>query len=568
MCLTSVSYLNSEVGMAWTRLIISFSSGMVASCTPEITSITGYGQSDLEMVNFISLIHPEDQFLYAQVVDDFWSSGVLGEISIRLLDASSEYREMVLRVAGRSQTDEELQIMIDIALLQDQDDLLGPRDAQPMVSFEIQSVTGLYGLDYLFYEYERIQSVVGVEVGGLALLVIDIDRFAIIQSALGVSGSNSVLGVVAHRFEDALGGVFPLVHIEKDRFGLLCIGITEVAQVEMVTRTLRSILDTPVVAPDGEEVVVTACVGVTIVTNSDFSGQDLLSQAMAARDRAKARGASKVEYYSDLRSSSATDRRSFENIVRRAIDSSELVVLFQPIISLAHRRICGVEALVRMHHPERGLISPIEFIPVAKEIGRLPRLGTQVGAAALSALTSWSQLYPDQLLTMGINLSGDELDEPDVVEALISQLDNVTIAKDRIFIELGALDLDPKSRSHASIERLSEYGVSLSVDEFGAGISALGIFSRYPVSQVKIDRSLVLSLGENERSYRVMGGLVKLAHSLDAEVVGIGVERAEQIRIMRALEIDKVQGYHIGQPVEKEQIDTQLELLSASHEGL
>ena len=433
---------------------------------------------------------------------------------------------------------------------------------EPTPGFEIDATTGLFGIDYLIYEYEHSRSILGGELDGLALLVVDVDRFGVIESALGKSGADSVLSVVAHRFEDALGGIFPIVRLDFDRFAILGLGVTEVSQVEMLTRTLRSILDSPVVAPDGEEVVVTACVGVVLAIDGSLSGEELIDRAMVAKDRAKARGASKIEYYQENFSAPARDRRAFENIVRRAIDSEELVVLYQPVISLTTGRISGVEALARLRHPERGLISPPEFIPVAKEIGRLSRMGSQVASAALSAMASWRQEYPATPLTLGLNLSGDELDDLELIEELIAKIEEFDLDKAFVFAELGTCDLDPASRCRRSIVRLEEAGISLSADEFGAGASALGLFSAFAVSQVKIDRSLVLGVDQKSRSYGVLSGLVTLAHSLDAEVVGIGVEHAQQIRIMRALGIDRVQGYHIGQPMDRDQIETQLELIS------
>ncbi len=574
---------------------IDRASGKILLLSRAAEEVLGYANEELAGVNLSSVIHPDDADLVADGISIFWESMDSTELDARILCGPGDYRLFKLLVrskvagdrASRAKSDTyviEIEVLGPLADASTDGDLsfadeYGPRDSadessavnappnSSYPSFAINPLTGLYQRDYLFYEYERNRPALGGDLEGLALLVVDIDRFSLIVKALGSAGASKVLGVVAHRFEDALGGVYPVAYLDEDRFGLLCLGVVESSQVEMITRTLRSILDSPVVAPDGEEVVVTACIGIALATDATLDAEELFSRAITAKDRAKSRGASKVEYFvenvsAESHSFDARTRRSFENEVRKSIDSEELVVLFQPIFSLDTGRIGGVEALVRMRNPDGGLIMPADFIPVAKEIGRLPRLGSQVATKALDALSSWRRSYPAIRMTLGINLSGDELDESELMDELIERVVSLELDKNAVFIELGTVSANPEAQCHASIARLTEAGIALSVDEFGAGTSALGLFSRYEVAQVKLDRSLMLGLNESGRSFGVLSGLVSLAHSLDAEVIGVGVERAEQIRMMRRLEIDRVQGFHLGQPMEKEQIDTQLELIA------
>ncbi len=553
----SKASLDDTLAAGVVSMTLSFSSGNIEFASPEVEETLGYLPNELIGLTFASLIHPEDQFAFDDVENSFWESRKRSITRIRILDARSEYVEVELAFARRTEGDDPT-LTIELSLSEATIDL----DDPTFIASEIDEVTGLYTVDYLISEYERTRRVIGEDLPGVALLVVDIDRFSVIEGALGLNGSHAVLKVVANRFEDALGGLFLLVHVKKDTFAILCLGVTEHAQVEMVARALRTTMDSPVVAPDGEEVVVTASIGVAFAYDQSTSGLDLLESANLARDRAKTRGSGKLEYFAESMVSSAKDRRTFENLVRRAIDDEDIVVLFQPIISLEARRICGVEALVRLRHQDRGLISPSEFIPVAKEIGRLPRMGAKVARYALESLQAWQRLYPDQELSLGLNLSGDELEEQDLVSDLISQVNTSGIDPSLLLVEIGTVDNNPNSKAHRSIEQIAKAKIGLSVDEFGTGSSALSIFSRYQVSQVKIDRSLVLTLGQNERVLGVVGGLVNLAHTMNAEVVGIGVERAEQIRLMRSINIDKVQGYHIGPPIERDQIETQLELLS------
>ncbi len=551
--------VTSVVGSA--TLVLSLDSGAILTCDAEIANVTGYVGRELESVELITLVHPEDQSLFASFLDEFALDEQAVQVSVRILSGTNDYEMFDLRAVSLSERHGERAALLTIARVQGNSDF-GLGDNVFAQGFDLDPVTGLYRESYLMFEYERIRSFLGAGLPGLAMIVIEIDRFQSIEDSLGQIGADAVLSNVSHRIDDGLGTIFPVARLDEEQFGILALGASEISQVDAITRTLRSVLDTPVIAPDGEEVVVTACVGVAFASDPSLDARQLFTNASIAKDHAKAKGSGKIEFFQETFSTFVKDRRSFENIVRRAIDNEELVVLFQPIMSLSNGRICGVEALVRMNHPSRGLISPIEFISVAKEIGRLPRLGTQVATQAVGALAHWQARYSAIKLSLGINLSGDELEDTNLVGAVLDQIDNFGIKAADVSIELGNIEIDEDAPAHRSILRLHEAGVRLSVDEFGVGSSALGLFTKYQVSQVKIDRTLMLGVETGSRSYGVLNGLIKLAHSLDAEVVGIGVEKAEQIRLMRKLGIDKVQGYHIGAPMERGQIETHLELIS------
>lgn len=543
-------------------MTLSMSTGLILNYDSTVAGVLGYLEGDLDSVQLLTLVHPEDQSLFTIFFDDCRTNTTSAQVRVRILSAQSEYIPVDLHVISTSDEGIEATVLID--LLASQSDHASVFDHDPQLNFRIDEATGLYGIDYLEFEYDRARPFLGDSLAGLALMVVELDRFNVIESALGNIGASAVVAHVAHRMDDAIGSLFPVVRLGSNQFAILCLGVTDDKHADVVARTLRSVLDTPVVAPDGEEVIITTCIGIAFANNPLLNATEVIANATMAKDRAKERGSGKVDYFQENFATNVKDRRTFENIVRRAIDAEELVVLFQPIISLTTGRIAGVEALVRLQHPERGLIPPIEFIPIAKEIGRLPRLGHQVATNAVGALADWQIRYPNMNLSLGINLSGDELEDENVVVALLEQISEFKVSVKNIMVELGNVDLGDNGPSHNSILQLIDAGVPLSVDEFGAGTSALGLFSKYPVSQVKLDRSLVLGIEKDSRSFGVLGGLVKLAHSLDAEVVGIGVERAEQIRLMRLLEIDKVQGYHIGIPMERSQIETQLELITSA----
>ena len=539
------------------------------------SALLGYGPNELDNLDLAVLVHPADLDLFEAALQTFFDENEATQVEVRLMDGGGSYMRVRALIHSTAQSPDSFLIAIepmdDYASWDGESiDASAPAEAYqayeeeaPSAAFGIDPVTMLRQRDFLLHEYELLRPRLGRDVPGAALIVVDVDRFSVIERAIGSSGAGAVLKVVGHRMEDALNADQILVHLEIDRFGILASGVADQETAEALTRALRAVLDSPVVAPEGEEVVVTASIGVALLDDPSLDAQEAISHAMAAKERAKVRGSAKVEFYSSKESASdARARKSFENDVRRAVDAEDLTVLFQPIYSLDSGRIGGVEALVRMRHPERGMLFPAEFMQVAKDIGRLPRVGTFVISSSLEAIAGWLRTYPNSGLALNINLSGDELDEPEVANTLIEGIQALEILQGAVYVELSDIHADLDCTCHDSVARLGAAGIALSVDEFGSGASALAVFSRYDVSQVKLGRAMVLGLEENSRSWGVLSGLVELAHSLSAEVVGIGVEKAGQIRLMRKLGIDKVQGFHLGQPMDRDQIESQLELVA------
>ncbi len=567
--------VDAGVGSGEPTVSLARAGRRVNATSQGFAALLGYGPNELDNLDLAVVVHPSDVELFEAALQTFFDENEATQVEVRLMEGGGSYVRVRALIHASAEDPDSF-----LVALEPMDDYVtwdgaqaGPSAEQPNYQvyqeevapdeFGFDPVTMLRQRDYLLHEYELLRPRLGRDVPGAALIVVDVDRFSVIERAIGSGGAGAVLKVVGHRLEDSLGADQILVHLEIDRFGILAAGIADQDAAEVLTRSLRAVLDSPVVAPEGEEVVVTASIGVALLSDAGLDAHEAISHAMAAKERAKSRGPAKVEFYSNMESArDARTRKTFENEVRRAVDSEDLALLFQPIYSLDNGRIGGVEALVRMRHPDRGMLFPAEFMQVAKEIGRLPRVGTFVISSALDALAGWLRTYPNSGLALNINLTGDELDEPEVTNALIERVQALELLQGSVYVELSDIHPDLDCTCHDSVARIGAAGIALSVDEFGSGASALAVFSRYDVSQVKLGRAMVLGLEENSRSWGVLSGLVELAHSLKAEVVGIGVEKAGQIRLMRKLGIDKVQGFHLGHPMDRDQIESQLELVA------
>ncbi|MDA8372956.1 MAG: GGDEF and EAL domain-containing protein [Actinomycetota bacterium] len=567
--------VEAGVGSGEATVSLARAGRRVNATSPGFAALLGYGPNELDNLDLAVVVHPSDVELFEAALQTFFDENEATQVEVRLMEGGGSY--VRVRALIHASTEDPDSFLVALEPMDDYVTWDGaqadPSAEQPNYQvyqeevapeeFGFDPVTMLRQRDYLLHEYELLRPRLGRDVPRAALIVVDVDRFSVIERAIGSGGAGAVLKVVGHRLEDSLGADQILVHLEIDRFGILAAGIADQEAAEVLTRSLRAVLDSPVVAPEGEEVVVTASIGVALLSDPGLDAHEAISHAMAAKERAKSRGPARVEFYSNKESArDARARKTFENEVRRAVDSEDLALLFQPIYSLDSGRIGGVEALVRMRHPDRGMLFPAEFMQVAKEIGRLPRVGTFVISSALDALAGWLRTYPNSGLALNINLTGDELDEPEVTNALIERVQALELLQGSVYVELSDIHPDLDCTCHDSVASIGAAGIALSVDEFGSGASALAVFSRYDVAQVKLGRAMVLGLEENSRSWGVLSGLVELAHSLKAEVVGIGVEKAGQIRLMRKLGIDKVQGFHLGYPMDRDQIESQLELVA------
>ncbi len=387
-----------------------------------------------------------------------------------------------------------------------------------------------------------------------AVALLDLDRFQRMNDSLGHAFGDGLLVAVAKRIEGALRPGDIVGRLAGDDFALLIEGIAEVEDASHVALRIRDDLARPFVIA-GTETFLSATMGVAVWSERYARAEDLVRDASTALHEASARGRNQIEVFHEGMRALVVSTLELETALRRALERSELVLHFQPVVSLRSGLTEGFEALVRWNHPERGLIYPGDFIPLAEETRLIHPLGRLVRRAACEQLQAWrAQARGAEGLWMSVNASGREFAEPELAREVRALLRTYRLAPSAFHIEITEtvlVDGDPRVAS--TLARLRDLGIPLDIDDFGTGFSSLSYLQQIPASTLKIDRSFVARLGAGGRGEAVVQTILALARSLGLLVVAEGVETKEQLAALQRLGCHLVQGYLLARPVPADQ---------------
>ena len=385
----------------------------------------------------------------------------------------------------------------------------------------------------------------------LALLLIDLNRFKEINDTLGHNVGDDLLRQVGERLWAPLPERGLLARIGGDEFVVLLAGTDSEAGALEVARTMRDAFDEPFPL-DGLTIPVQASIGIGLAPQHACTRSEMLRCADVAMYRAKARGTTIESYVADSDGHSR-DYLALVSELRHAVSGDGLLLHYQPKSSLKGGGFVGVEALVRWQHPELGLLSPGEFIPVAEREGIMRDLTIDVLDRALAQQRRWRE--DGERIPVAVNLSAASLLDsrlPDDVQALVAR-HGTDPADLELEITEDTLMQDP-NRALAVIARISELGVSFSLDDFGIGYSCLAQLKRLPVKSLKIDRSFIVNMASSAQDANIVRSAIQLGHSLNLSVVAEGIECPEHLEQLEDFGCDVVQGFHLGRPVPPEDI--------------
>jgi EAL domain-containing protein (putative c-di-GMP-specific phosphodiesterase class I) len=300
----------------------------------------------------------------------------------------------------------------------------------------------------------------------------------------------------------------------------------------------------------GQEVYTTMSIGIALASDYE-QASDMLRDAETAMHQAKAHGKARYEIFGRDMHGELMSRLKMETDLRRACERDELFVDYQPIVSLENRTLIGFEALVRWRHPEFGLVPPKEFIPVAEETGQILTIGQTVLESACRQAREWQMRYPAAPpLFVSVNLSVKQFNQPGLVENIASLLERFQLPPRCLKLEITeSVFSDNIEAAVGLLTQLRELGVQLSIDDFGTGYSSLSYLQRFPIDTLKIDRSFVTQMMENEENLAIVRTIVALAQNLGMDVVAEGVETEDQLRLLRKLECENGQGYLFSTPL-------------------
>ncbi|WP_237478184.1 putative bifunctional diguanylate cyclase/phosphodiesterase [Lichenibacterium dinghuense] len=377
-----------------------------------------------------------------------------------------------------------------------------------------------------------------------AVLAIDLDRFKHVNDTLGHPVGDALLRKVAERLKTALRPTDAVSRFGGDEFAVVQANVSDAIGAETLARRLVDLLGRAYVV-DGHLINIGASVGLTLAPTDGVDPDVLLKNADLALYRAKSDGRDTFRFFEPEMDARMQARRALELDLRKALALQEFVLVYQPQMNLETNQIVGCEALIRWHHPTRGMVSPAEFIPLAEEIGLIVPIGEWVLRTACSEAARW----PDGL-TVAVNLSPAQFKSKKLVQTVASALRASGLAANRLELEIteGVL-LQENAANLATLHALRELGLRISMDDFGTGYSSLSYLRSFPFDKIKIDRSFVSGSTSVADSMAIVGAIASLGSSFGMTTVAEGVETPEQMHRIRAEGCTDVQGYLISRPI-------------------
>lgn len=390
--------------------------------------------------------------------------------------------------------------------------------------------------------------------GRVALLFVDIDNFKSINDSLGHEAGDRVLVEVGRRLGRICRRSDTVARFGGDELVLLCALRADDDVRLIASRAVRAIGKR--FAADGDDLSVTASIGVVVTSDSAADPGMLLQQADIAMYEAKSVGRDCFRLYDSQLRARALANHEFDAALRKAIDKKELFLLYQPLFSLEDQSLRGTEALVRWAHPERGVVLPGDFIPLAEERGLIGTIDALVFDEACRQLAEWmAEGSLPEGFSMAVNLSGRQLSDPRLVERVAASIAKHGVAPNQICLEITETALIGElGEVTKTLSELSKLGVRIALDDFGTGYSTLAHVQRLNVDILKIDRSFVEQIGGSDRDREIIAAITAMAHALGMSVVGEGIETNRQLGELAALGCDEGQGYLLARPLPAEKV--------------
>jgi diguanylate cyclase (GGDEF)-like protein len=381
----------------------------------------------------------------------------------------------------------------------------------------------------------------------LAVFFLDIDNFKTVNDSLGHAAGDRVLEGMADRLRTMLRPMDTVARFGGDEFTFLFEELASEREALLIAERVSHTVGFPIRLEDGEAAI-TVSIGIAMAGGPGVAAETVIREADAAMYRAKANGRSRYELFDDTLRQRGMERIEMESALRRALERSELRVHYQPKVSLnGTSRLEGFEALVRWEHPERGLIAPGEFMPLAETTGLVMPIGEYVLEQALGELARWRETKPD--VTLSVNLSARQLGDTGLAPGLARALDASGNDPGAVCLEIseGSL-IGDLELSRQVLHRLKATGITLAIDDYGTGHTSLSSLKRLPVDAIKIHESFVDELGSDPDQAPIVNAIVELAHALGFGTVAEGVETAVQLEQLRRLGCDGAQGFLFGRP--------------------
>ncbi|HWO94548.1 MAG TPA: EAL domain-containing protein [Dehalococcoidia bacterium] len=523
----------------------------VGYASPSVRTVIGYDPEELRGKPIAELLHPADVASLAEERKRELRPGETMTIEVRVRHALGAWRFIEAKLSSLpSSGDAGGDVLV-----------INGRDITERKTYE-DAITHHTFHDPLTNLPNRIlladrlqQAVARSERQGraVAVLLLDLDRFKLVNDSLGEETGNALLMTVAERLVQVTPPDATVARAGGDEFAVVLGGLTSIGDAVNAAQQIREQLAKPVLL-DGREVFVQLSIGIALSGGDGGEQRDLLRNAGIALHRAKANGRGRTEIFTANVDTEALHRLTLEGDLRHAVQRHELLLLFQPVMRLKSASPVGMEALLRWRHPEHGLVPPLDFIPLAEETGLIVDIGQWVLREACKQAHAWQQRFPDANPSVSVNVSAREFQDPYLVAKVRDVLRGAKLRPDSLILELTESSLlADVANATRTLDALKGLGVRIALDDFGTGYSSMSYLKKLPVDILKVDKTFIDGLGKDLRDTAIVRAIVEIARSLDLQVTAEGIEDAAQVTQLRILGCEFGQGYYFAKPLDQRQ---------------
>ncbi|MGZ4777719.1 MAG: EAL domain-containing protein [Thermoanaerobaculia bacterium] len=524
--------------------------GTITYCNPYVLRVTGYRKAEVIGRNFFDLFLPEERRaqLSRAFLENIWRGIIAAHDEMEIVTRSGERRVIlwnntILRGPENS--------IVGAASIGS--DVTERRTAESQLQHNAfhDALTGLPNRALFF---DRVAHALAhlkrPGKNSFVVLLLDVDDFKNVNDSLGHAAGDQLLVTIGERLCKCVRSTDTVARFGGDEFTILIEGVGTPVDTTIALGRIHRELAVPFFI-DGHEIFATASVGVTIAAGEYESPEQVVRDADTAMYRAKAQGRGRSEIFDAEMRAEAVSRLQLETDLRRGIERRELRLVYQPIVDLRSEGVVGFEALVRWHHPTRGVVPPLQFIPLSEETGLIIPIGEFVLREACREAAKWRERARGSKMHVSVNISSRQFIQGDLVATVHSALMDARLDPSALHLEITeSVIIQNAESTYGIIEQLRSLGCSIAVDDFGTGYSSLSYLLRFAIDQLKIDSSFVHSARDERKSAEIIRSIVNLGRTLDIEVVAEGIETLQQADHLRELRCVLGQGYLFSRPVD------------------
>ncbi|MCW9012722.1 MAG: EAL domain-containing protein [Gammaproteobacteria bacterium] len=542
--------LSSAVEQSGSMVMITNRDADIEYVNPKFCEVTGYCEPEVIGKN-ANILRSEN--MEAGELTDLWAAITTGEDWHGEVSTQKKNGEMFWSLMSVSSiTDERGRISHFVTVSEDVSQLKEARMKMEELAY-VDSLTGLANRVLFRDRLEQVLKSVQRSQSNAALLFLDLDQFKRINDSLGHDVGDALLMKIAERLRQCVRHQDTVARMGGDEFVILLTDIDGMAGASSVARKILDAMSKPNKLLK-HEIIITPSIGITLAPDDSLNADILLKNADLAMYKAKSQGRNNYQFFTEEMNAQILDHLLIENELRKAIENDELVLNFQPQRSIKTGQLISVEALVRWQHPEKGLLSPDSFIPVAEVAGLMSPLGEWV---LRNACKKWRQLEQKGMPTvkLAVNLSPRQFRDPNLINMIQNILNETGFKPIQLELEITETTL-MEHIEHAIeiLDHIKALGISISIDDFGTGYSSLNYLKRLPIDALKIDQAFISDIPRDKDDMEIAAAVIAMAHKLKLQVIAEGVESKAQWDFLKRNQCDLGQGYMIGKPMSSKEI--------------